>query len=254
MWGRRTRVAVRQFRRASTGGRLVYAVGDVHGRADLMRGLIQAITEDARETAAPERPLLVMLGDYIDRGADSRGVIDLILALRSADMFEIRCLKGNHEQALLEFMRRPDIGASWLVHGGRPTLSSYGVASNAATTEDWTRVRDALAIALPPEHLAFFSTLELSITLGDYLFVHAGVRPGVPLDAQSERDLLWIRADFLGGTSLFDKVVVHGHTPAEAPLGDGRRIGVDTGAYATGILTAARLCGEEQSFIQHQRC
>ena len=124
------------------------------------------------------------------------------------------------------------------------------VATNAATLEGWARIRDALASAISPEHLAFFNGLELSVTVGDYHFVHAGVRPGVPLAAQSERDLLWIRADFIGGTAALEKVVVHGHSPVETPVADGRRICVDTGAYATGVLTAVRLYGEERSFIQ----
>ena len=194
--------------------------------------------------------MVVFLGDYIDRGGDSRGVIDIILALRDRRDLEVRCLKGNHEQALLEFLRHPSNGEPWVAHGGRATLASYGVATNASSAEDWVRTRDALARAMPPEHLAFFASLELSIAVSDYLFVHAGVRPGVPLDQQTERDKLWIRDEFIHEAGGFDKIIVHGHTPGGAPFVDLRRICVDTGAYATGVLSAARLYAEECSFIQ----
>jgi serine/threonine protein phosphatase 1 len=251
-----------QAPRPSTGGRLIYAIGDIHGRSDLLKGLIGRVLEDmgasARAGDPPcDKPVVVFLGDYIDRGADSRGVVDAILALRGDPSLEVRCLKGNHEQALLEFLEDTAIGPSWMIHGGRQTLASYGVATHgigpgAASAEGWAKVRDALANALAGDQLAFYRSLELSATYGDYLFVHAGVRPGVPLDRQSAQDMMWIRHDFIEGSTRLDKLVVHGHTPGEAPYVDFRRICVDTGAYATGILSAVRLCGEEQSFIQER--
>lgn len=236
----------------STGGRLVYAVGDVHGRLDVLGPLLHDIAQDAVAANAGERPLLVFLGDYVDRGADSKGVVDLVLQMKSWAKFEVRALKGNHEEALLQFLGEPTFGQTWLDHGGAATLASYGVQPPAQRTdpEAWVKTRDAFALVLPAEHRTFYETLELMFTVGDYAFVHAGVRPGVPLDRQEERDLLWIRQEFLAERGRFEKVIVHGHTPMEAPQLTPFRLGVDTGAYATGVLTAVRLEGETQRVMQ----
>ena len=240
---------------ASTGGRLAYAVGDVHGRADLLEGLMARIVADAGPALARgERPLLVFLGDYVDRGADSRGVIDRLIALAAAPGFEVRTLMGNHEEAMLGFIEDPVTGAGWLEFGGGATLASYGVAPPIGRpgAEELVALGQALSAALPAEHLNFLRSLELAIVLGDYVFVHAGLRPGVPLHAQSARDLLWIRQEFLSEKKSFEKVVVHGHTPEEMPYDGPTRIGLDTGAYATGVLTAARLLGAERAFMQYK--
>jgi len=184
--------------RPSTGGRLVYAVGDVHGRLDLLGPLLRDIAEDALAAQTAERPLLVMLGDYVDRGPDSKGVIDLLLQMQSYARLETRTLKGNHEEALLRFLDEPMFGATWLDNGGGPALASYGVQPPASRTdpEVWAKASAEFAAALPAAHRAFFENLELMVTQGDYAFVHAGVRPGVALEAQAERDLLWIRQEF----------------------------------------------------------
>jgi serine/threonine protein phosphatase 1 len=236
----------------STGGRLVYAVGDVHGRLDVLGPLLHDIAEDAVAASPAERPLLIFLGDYVDRGADSKGVVDLVLQMIGWAKFEVRALKGNHEEALLQFLTDPAFGQTWLDHGGAATLASYGVLPPAQRTdpEAWAKTRDAFAAALPATHRAFYEGLELMITVGDYAFVHAGVRPGVPLADQAERDLLWIRQEFLAERGRFEKVIVHGHTPMEAPQLTPTRLGVDTGAYATGVLTAVRLEGESQRVMQ----
>ena len=236
----------------STRGRLIYAVGDVHGRLDVLGPLLRDIATDAVAAATASRPLLVFLGDYVDRGPDSKGVVDLILEMRALDRFEVRSLKGNHEEALLQFLGDPTFGQTWLEHGGGPTLVSYGVQPPAQRTdaEAWVKVRDAFAEALPPDHLAFYQGLELMSVEADYAFVHAGVRPGVALADQSERDLLWIRQEFLQERGPFEKIIVHGHTPLEAPQLAPNRLGVDTGAYATGVLTAVRLHGEDQQVMQ----
>lgn len=236
----------------SAGGRLVYAVGDIHGRLDAFEPLLHAIAQDALASAPRERPMLVLLGDYVDRGPASAQVIDRILKLQSEPAFEVRALKGNHEEALLQFRDEPGFGQTWVEHGGSATLASYGVQPPATRTdpEAWETARLAFGKVLPPAHTHFYETLELMLTVGDYAFVHAGVRPGVPLERQVERDLLWIRAEFLQSTAKFEKIIVHGHTPMEEPQITGRRIGVDTGAYATGLLTAVRLDDSGHRILQ----
>ena len=236
----------------STDGRRIYAVGDVHGRLDLLEPLLEQIRQDAADTAVADKPVLIFLGDYVDRGAGSKGVIDRVIALEREGVFELCALKGNHEEALLAFLGDAAFGPTWCEHGGSETLSSYGVSLPLLRmdAEAWGQAQAAFAEALPGEHLSFLSDLSLTAVYGDYVFVHAGLRPGVALSAQRELDLLWIRQDFLGARRGFEKIVVHGHTPAEeAYMGD-HRIGVDTGAYATGVLTAVRLQDADRRFIQ----
>ena len=236
----------------STGGRLVYAVGDVHGHTDALRPLIRLLREDAARSAPVERPLLVFLGDYVDRGPDSRGAIDMILAVEAEGPFEVVCLKGNHEDALLRVLSDAHFGPNWIENWGEATLRSYGVAVPAwgRAADETPRVQAELYDALPPGHRRFLARCVISLTVGDYLFVHAGVRPGVPLDAQEERDLMWIRYAFLESDEDFGKVVVHGHTPSQTPELKPNRIGIDTGVYMTGVLTAVRLEGTDQRFVQ----
>ena len=233
-------------------GQIHYAIGDVHGRLDLLRGLLKKIEADA--VLSPTKSIhLIFLGDYIDRGADARGVIDLLTILKRDGEDQVTALKGNHEEALLSFLDDPSGGPAWSQHGGGETLRSYGVKPprDPADEAGWSEARDAFAAALPAPHLAFLQSLQLFSRAGDYVFVHAGVRPGVPMADQDEHDLLWIRRSFMDAPRAFDnEIVVHGHTPgAEPALGPGR-IGVDTGAYATGVLTAARLEADRLSFIQ----
>jgi serine/threonine protein phosphatase 1 len=228
----------------------IYAVGDVHGRADLLAQVLTSIREDARET--PGEGVVVFLGDYVDRGPASREVIDLLIEASSDEGLRWRFLRGNHDQSVLDFLYNPTTGMAWSDFGGRETLESYGVEVPLpwADRPAWTAAAEAFAVALPPAHLKFFNSLELLCELGDYLFVHAGVRPGVAIADQSERDLMWIREPFLSDPQPLSKVVVHGHTPSRAVHADGRRIGIDTGAYTTGILTVLRLRGEEGAIIQ----
>jgi serine/threonine protein phosphatase 1 len=239
-------------RPVSTAGRTIYAVGDVHGRLDLLDPLLEQIRLDAAVGDVQGRPVLVFVGDYVDRGTESRGVIERVIGLAQAGDFEVRALKGNHEEAVLAFLDDPGFGATWCEQGGAQTLASYGVAAPLLRTSAaaWGRARDAFAEALPPEHLAFLTGLELMAVYGDYVFVHAGVRPGAPLSAQREQDLLWIRQEFLNSDQPFEKIVVHGHTPTEAAFVGEHRIGIDTGAYATGVLTAIRLEDGERRLIQ----
>lgn len=235
----------------STEGRLIYAIGDVHGRRDLLQTIVRKVAVDAIASGATIQPLLVFLGDYVDRGPESAGVASYILALRAMGGFDVRCIKGNHEQTLLKFLEDAAIGPVWMEHGGGATLSSYGVTAPARRSDKdaWEATRIAFQRALPDDHLEFYRDLPLSLTVGDYFFVHAGVRPGVALAKQTEQDLLWSRAEFLAEKKPFEKIIVHGHTPVETPYLGPTRIAVDTGAYATGMLTAVRLDGVHRATI-----
>ncbi|RZJ94299.1 MAG: serine/threonine protein phosphatase [Brevundimonas sp.] len=232
-------------------GTCVWAVGDVHGRADLLDALLLHIGEDLR-TGAAHRRVLVMLGDYVDRGAGSRAVIERLVGLKAWQGVEVHLLRGNHDDWMLRFLDDPALGVAWCEHGGRETLWSYGVEPPrpGATADDWRAASDRLIEAMPQAHRAFLEDLELSVEIGDYFFAHAGARAGVPLSDQAAEDLMWIRAEFIGGAAPFERMVVHGHTPEEAAHADHRRIGIDTGAYATNVLTGLRLEGADRQLAQ----
>ena len=230
---------------------MVWAVGDIHGRLDLLQPLVEAIVADLRDAAATRR-VVVFLGDYIDRGPDSRGVIQLLAGLSQVRDIEWRFLKGNHEQAMLGFLEEPSTGPKWCEYGGDNALRSYGLRAPdlAHKPEAWARVAADLRHKLTAAEMDFLEGLELSVTVGDYFFSHAGARPGVALERQSPEDLMWIRQVFLDSTVGFERVVVHGHTPAQAVHADRRRIGIDTKAYDTGVLTGLRMEGQERSLLQ----
>lgn len=231
-------------------GRRIYAVGDIHGRADLLETLLQTIRQDAMRQPAKGRPILIFLGDYIDRGFQSKEVIDLLLG-DLVSPFETHFLKGNHEAAMLQFLGEPAIGPRWAEFGGAETLVSYGVRPPRSRTslDEWAAASEQLNNVLPPTHLDFLMNLKVNVRIGDYMFVHAGVRPGVDLGLQSEQDMLWIREEFLNDRRPLGAVVVHGHTPATRPHRDSRRVGVDTGAYLSGRLTAARFEHDAVEFL-----
>lgn len=215
----------------------IYAVGDVHGCLAEMRALEGQIVEDG--SAIDGEKWIVYLGDYIDRGPASAGVLDHLTARAPAGFRRI-CLVGNHEVMALEFFRNPRPRADWLAFGGQETLASYGLSLSALSTS--LRANQALLQShIPSEHIAFLEDLPLSLSVPGYAFVHAGIRPGVPLESQQEDDLLWIREVFHEAPALPGLRIVHGHTPAAAPVLADARICLDTGAFATGILTAARL-------------
>jgi serine/threonine protein phosphatase 1 len=225
-------------------------VGDIHGRLDLLQCLLEVIQRDAEASRADWRTV-VFLGDYVDRGPDSRGVVERLIG-DLPQGFDAHFLKGNHEAILLDFLAEPWRLDHWLQNGGEETMRSYGVdteglAHLGAPPAAW---RDAFAEFLPEAHLRFFRNLQLSVSFGDYLFVHAGIRPGVPLGAQSEADLVWIRAPFLNHAEPFGKIVVHGHTPGQEPVTRSNRVGIDTGAVFTGRLTALRLEDGSREFLQ----
>lgn len=246
--GRET--AERTVRRLPEDLRL-YAVGDIHGHLDLLESLHEMIRADAAAHAC-ERRRVVYLGDYIDRGPASRQVIDTLIA-QPLEGFEAVHLLGNHEQFLCRFLRDPDIGDTWLFNGGEATLHSYGLDPRQAPPRgedrlDWLARR--LGEVLPAAHRAFLDRLQLRHETGDYLFVHAGVRPGIPLERQRAEDLIWIREPFLGSNEEFGRLVVHGHTPGMEPVERENRICIDTGACYGGQLTALVLQGEQRAFLR----
>ena len=212
-----------------------YVIGDIHGRSDLLDKMAQEIARDIAQNPAAEN-LTVTLGDYVDRGPDSRGVLDRLA--RNPFPTEYIALKGNHEELLETFLIRPEIGSQWRRLGGLETLHSYKVPVTALMVgKGFDEAAQALRQTLPEAHSAFLAGLKLSLTVGGYFLCHAGVRPGVPLESQRAEDLLWIRDEFLSSKVDFGKIVVHGHTPTQSPEVLANRINIDTGAFATGRLT-----------------
>lgn len=233
---------------AVTPGLRLYCVGDIHGRCDLLRELHGRMVADGAGFEGAKK--LVYLGDYIDRGPNSREVIDEVLEAR-LEGFDTVCLLGNHEQTLLDFLDYPNEAAGWLAWGGRETLASYGVPMPAGfRPPDPVALRDALRVRIPESHVEFLQQMPLLHVEGDYVFVHAGIRPGVPLQEQGKSDLLWIRQDFTGSTEWHGHVVVHGHSISEEVEMLPNRIGIDTGAFCTGVLTALVLEGTERRLLQ----
>jgi serine/threonine protein phosphatase 1 len=223
-------------------GLRVYAVGDVHGRADLLAQLFSGIDADLEANPTPHA-VHVFLGDYVDRGPDSRGVLDLLVA--RSQHHETIFLKGNHEVLFEQFMHRPESLVTWRQVGGIQTLLSYGIRpSFNPDAEEQTALAQQLANILPPAHMEFLGSLRRSFSCGDFFFVHAGVRPGVPFSQQMDEDLFWIREKFLKHPEKFEKIVVHGHTPVAEVEFHSNRINVDTGAFATGRLSCLRIEGD----------
>jgi serine/threonine protein phosphatase 1 len=232
-------------------GRRLYAIGDIHGRMDLLQSLLERIQEDnAARANVVEPPVLVFMGDYVDRGLRSRDVVGY-LAGSDLSPFSTRFLMGNHEAALLRFLERPDTGPAWVTFGGGETLYSYGVQAPSADASRaaWEAASAAFQAQLPAQHLAFLKGLELSFVLGGYAFVHAGFRPGRAIADQEKADMVAIREPFLSAGDVFGYTVVHGHTPVHTAEIRPGRIAVDTGAYVTGRLSAVRLEGEDVSFL-----
>jgi len=236
-FGQRTRQTHHLFRVPE--GRRVYAIGDIHGRADLLIQLQRMITEDAQEATSINNTV-IYLGDYLDRGPFVNDTLDQVISGLDGG-FEITWLRGNHEQLFLNFLDNPSMLPVWLDLGGLSTLMSYGVypGHSAISRQRAAALRDALVANMPDEHIHFLRSLPMYLHIGDYLFVHAGLRPGVPLMRQTHDDLLWIREEFIAEHHGFDLKVVHGHTIEKRPEQHLHRLGIDTGAYATGILTCA---------------
>ncbi len=234
-------------RAAVPDGQRVYAVGDIHGCDVQFKALIDAIeADDAARGAATTT--VILLGDLVDRGPDSAGVVR-----RARDwqgQRKVRILAGNHEEMFLESFASREVLRQFLRHGGRETLLSYPLDPEAYAEADFATTQRLMGEAVPTEDRRFLDSFEDAILIGDYLFVHAGIRPGVELEAQTLGDLRWIREPFLSHRESYGAVVVHGHTITDEPVLRANRIGIDTGAYATGRLTALGLEGSQRWLLE----
>ncbi|MBL0933572.1 MAG: serine/threonine protein phosphatase [Rhizobiaceae bacterium] len=226
--------------RIAIDGVAVYAIGDVHGCLDELLALEAIIADDA--SRLPSEKLIVMLGDYVDRGPRSADVLEH-LARPAPAGFHRFCLMGNHERFMLDYVDGRIALADWLTVGGLPTLGSYGVEPDAlrAINADPASVDARVRAAIPAHHVALLRAMPILIDAGRYLFVHAGIRPGIPIEDQRDEDLLFIRKAFHDASDSLPRYVVHGHTPVENAGRVGRRMNVDTGAFKTGRLTALRI-------------
>lgn len=243
LFGPRPRTA----RPAVPRGRRIYAVGDVHGRLDLFEAMRIAIERDI--AAAPDvHPTVILLGDLIDRGPDSAGV--LAAARAWSERRRLHILLGNHEEMFLKAFDEIEVLRVFLRHGGRETLLSYGISKKKYAAASLPELQKLAGQLVPQADRDFIAGFEDMLEAGDYLFVHAGIQPGVPLEEQSERDLRWIREPFLSHAEDHGQVVVHGHTIAERPELRPNRIGIDTGAYHSGRLTALVLEGTGRRFLE----
>lgn len=227
-------------------GERVYAVGDVHGRSDLFISLVEAIEDDNRERG-PAKTTVVLLGDLVDRGPDSMNVV--ALAREWQRFRNVRIIAGNHEEMFLRSFDSEDMMRHFLRHGGRETLLSYGMDRQTYSRLPVDELQALMNKLVPRADRDFIAEFENVITIGDYIFVHAGIEPGLPLDEQEVEKLRWIREPFLSHAEPFDGVIVHGHTISELPQDQGNRIGIDTGAYCYGRLTALALEGDSRRYI-----
>ena len=233
---------------ATPEGLRIYAIGDVHGRLDLLKQLREKIEADAKTTQSKIQ--LIFLGDYVDRGMQSRAVIDYLIEWKAEENPPIFLL-GNHELIMRNIMGQANesLLGDWLQYGGRDTLMSYGVRPQKITGHP-TELIAELVEKVPSSHRDFLESLQVSASIGDYFFCHAGVEPGIPLDQQKQESLVWIRQKFLASTALHGKMIVHGHSISLEAEFRPNRIGIDTGAYATGKLTALGLEDIKQWLVQ----
>ncbi|HEY4546193.1 MAG TPA: metallophosphoesterase family protein [Pedomonas sp.] len=237
---------------ATPAGVRLIAVGDIHGHLDLAHDLMARLEDEHATASGPTH--LIFLGDYVDRGPASAQVIDWLAGF-APGWATPHFLRGNHEQCLIDILSGAapdDMLATWLDYGGRETLSSYGLGSRVLYSGDLEEIRAAIRQAIPPHHRRFLEATLPCLRFGDYLFAHAGIRPGVPVETQSEEDLFWIREPFLSSSDDFGAVVVHGHTITPVPENRHNRIGIDTGVYRHGVLTAVVLEGTSRRFVAAQ--
>jgi len=227
----------------------IYAIGDVHGCLDLLRAAEEKVRRDVQRTNVAG--LIIMLGDYVDRGPDSRGVLDHLFTEPGNDIRRIT-LCGNHDDLFMRFLDAPHDHSAWLDMGGRETLSSYGmpgayVSLDGKDSSD--QLKKQLVAAIPDRHRTLLAAMPVSLRIGNYLFVHAGIRPGIPLENQSDKDMMWIREPFLTQGPQLPITLIHGHTPGHEPSYGPGRIGIDTGAYASGKLSILKLFQGEASVL-----
>ena len=225
----------------------LYIIGDIHGRADLLDQMVGKICDDMACHEAVDC-LTITLGDYIDRGPDSRGVLERLC--RNPFPTPYIGVRGNHEQLFERFMDNPSIAHQWRRWGGLETLHSYGIpVADVSAGKGYDEAASALRTAIPHEHLQFIASLQPFVTVDQYYLCHAGVRPDVTLADQNTQDLMWIRDEFLNSEVQFEKLIVHGHTPCEWPDVRSNRINIDTGAFMSGRLTCLVLDGEQGRFL-----
>ncbi len=231
-------------------GMRIFVIGDIHGRLDLLLNIHGQINDLLAKNRDFDENVVVYLGDYIDRGGESKGVVDLLLNEPIKGCKSVH-LKGNHESEMEDFMVNPKPNHLWTQCGGMETTLSYGVRVKAqvSAVDRIMEMREMLVGAIPDSHRTFFSNLRYTYGVGDYFMVHAGIRPGVPLALQKPEDMCWIRDQFLNHTEPFEKMIIHGHTVVPQPITLPNRIGIDTGAYYTGRLTALVLEGKERRFL-----
>jgi serine/threonine protein phosphatase 1 len=228
-------------------GSRVYVIGDIHGRLDLLSQLAEAIERDDAQRAAANTTV-ILLGDLVDRGPDSAGVLDF--ASKWGMLRDLRILSGNHEEMFLNAFTEQARFRGFLRFGGVQTLASYGLDATTMDDMDFGEIAHRMKRAVPREDRTFMRSFETSIRIGDYLFVHAGINPGAPLDQQHPHDCRWIREPFLSHKGDLGCVVVHGHTVTEQVEIRDHRIGIDTGAYESGVLTALCLEGTGRRLLQ----
>jgi serine/threonine protein phosphatase 1 len=230
-------------------GQRVYAVGDIHGRLDLLDDLLRQMEADNVARGAADT-IVIFLGDLIDRGPDSAQVVQRLLEL-GAETEKVRFLLGNHEEVFLKSLAGEKKALPFFLRiGGKQTVLSYGISQGEYDRCDYPELLELLRERVPQAHLDFLAAFEDMIVLGDYAFVHAGVRPGVALDAQKPETLRWIREEFLDSAEPCEKIVVHGHSITDEVEERVRRIGIDTGAYASGRLTAMGFEGADRWILQ----
>lgn len=232
---------------AIPGGERVYAIGDIHGRLDLFRAIAEAIERDD-EIRGSADTTVILLGDLVDRGPDSAGVVDY--ARQWAKLRKIRFIGGNHEEMFLLGFYKLAAFKSFQKIGGRETLLSYGIEPRDLLAADLDEAQRLMIDAVPMADREFLHSFEKLIAIGDYLFVHAGINPARPLNEQRGHDCRWIREPFLKHTGDFGQVVIHGHTVTEDPVIRNNRIGIDTGAFMSGRLTAIGLEGTERWILE----
>lgn len=230
-------------------GVALYAIGDIHGRLDCLASAHALINRDVARLGGCDRAIEIYVGDYVDRGPDSKGVIDRLIE-RSATT-PVVFLRGNHEVVMKSFLRGKMPFEDWRTWGGLETILSYGVDARALLARAGTvRPRD-LAEKVPVQHLRFLSALRNFHVCGRYCFVHAGLKPGIPIERQSIEDITWIRDGFLNFTGDFGSIVVHGHTPVTAIDLQPNRVNIDTGAFATNRLSVIRIDGQGLSILEN---